>query len=198
VGHVFARLVGYGMVLVPHWPYLFERHADGGDVVRVTRWVDDAHEHALIAPDRPVEPSTTVDVENGPDHRYWLIETSVCRLAWPAGFTLESPHDADDSTPFYLHGAGGATIFPQGPALKAQLAGPDALVGPGQRVLDRRTEAGAAVVEVSYEHDGEPWWQGHWTVPYGSDRLLVITAQAPAEHAAPTRAAAETVVSSIR
>jgi hypothetical protein len=79
-----------------------------------------------------------------------------------------------------------------------RLADPDALIGAGQTVLDRRVgDDGTKIIELTYEHDGEPWWQGHWAIRYGEDRLLIITAQAHLAYSAQTRAAAEGVASSL-
>ncbi|GAA4719687.1 hypothetical protein [Phytohabitans rumicis] len=199
MGHVFARLAGYGVVLMPHWPYALERPQDGSDAVRVTRWTADGPRQAMIRPGQSVAGGDAVGVEAGPEHDYWLVETSIFGVRWPAGFTVESSQDPDDHTPFYLRGPGEATIYPQGPVPSQRLADPGALVGPGQKVLDRRAaNGGATVLELAYEHDGEPWWQGHWTVRFGEDRLLVITAQARHGHAAPTRAAAEEAAASLQ
>lgn len=139
-----------------------------------------------------------MDVAAGPDHPCWWIETSVYRIPWPESFTVESPQDEADGTPFYLHGPGQATIFPQGPVPKERLAHPDALIAAGQTVLDRRTEGnGSDVIELSYPHDGEPWWQGHWTIPYPADQLLIITAQALLAYATPIRNAADAIAANV-
>jgi hypothetical protein len=186
------------MVLTPHWPYLFERHPNGSDAVRATRWTPDGPRRAVIQPGAPIDAGDVVDVAEGPDHPHWLIETPVFRLPWPAGFTVESPQDPADRTPFYLNGSGEATIFPQGPVAVDRLADPDALVAAGQTVLDRRTgDDGTRIIELTYQHDGEPWWQGHWAIQYGADRFLVITAQARLAYSAQARAAAEGVASTL-
>jgi hypothetical protein len=187
------------MALVPYWPYRFERHPEGSDAVRVTRWTQDGPRHAVIRPGPPIESDgDVVDVADGPGHPYWLIETSGFRVRWPAGFVVEPPQDPADHMLFYLHGPGEATIYPQGPFAAVRLADPDALVGPGQTVLDRRTaDDGTRIIELAYEHDGGPWWQGHWAVPRGVDHVLIITAQARSAHSAQARAAAETVASSL-
>jgi hypothetical protein len=186
------------MVLVPYWPYRFERH-DNSDAVQVTHWTGDGPRQAVIQPGSPIEAAgDVVDVGNGPDHRHWLIETSGFRIRWPAGFALESPQDPADNMLFYLHGPGEATIFPQGPFAPERLADPDALVGPGQTVVDRQTgDDGTRIIELAYGHDGTPWWQGHWAVRRGTARVLLITAQAPSAYSAQTRAAAHAVASSL-
>ncbi len=94
-----------------------------------------------------------------------------------------------------LQGPGQTTIFPQGPVPSARLADPDALVAPDQTVLARRTEdSGVAAIELSYIHDDEPWWQGHWTSPCRPAHLLVMTAQSLLSSAEQARVAAEEVV----
>lgn len=198
MGHVLARLSGYGMALIPHWPYVFERERDGSDAVRVTHWAPAGAVHAVIEPGRPAEGSDAVDAVEGVGAPYWVIETSVFHLRWPAGFTLESPSDADDGTPFYLHGPGHAVIFPQGPVSKERLADPNALIAPDQTVLQRRAGGnGASVVELSYQHDGEAWWQAHWTVPYDAEQVVVITAQSLLAASTQVREAAEMAATSL-
>jgi hypothetical protein len=195
VTHVLARLTGFGMTLVPNWPYCFEREHDGSEAVRVTRWTSSGPAQVVIEPGRRVDGQDIVDVADGADVPYWLIETSVFGVRWPAGFTVESPQDGSDSTPFYLQGPGRTTIFPQGPVPSARLADPDALVAPDQTVLARRSEdSGVAAIELSYVHDDEPWWQGHWTIPCRPAHLLVLTAQSLLASAEQARVAVEEVV----
>ncbi|WP_203858650.1 hypothetical protein [Plantactinospora mayteni] len=198
MGHVLARLAGYGVVLTPHWPYMFERHQAGSDAVRVTRWTSSGPVQVVVQPDRLTEGREVVDVADGPSHPCWFVETSAFRLRWPAQFTIESPQDQADSTPFYLHGPGEATIFPQGPVPQERLADPHALVAAGQTVLDHRvSEDGSTLTELGYQHNEEEWWQGHWTIRYDSDRLLVFTAQALSAHSTQAREAAEVIAASV-
>jgi hypothetical protein len=186
------------MTLLPNWPYSFEREHDGTDAVRVTRWTPSGPARVVIEPGRLVDGEDVVDVADGLNVPYWLIETSIFRVRWPAGFTVDSPEDAGDGTPFYLQGPRQATIFPQGPVASARLADRDALVAPDQTVLARRTDGnGVAAIELSYSHDNELWWQAHWTIPYQADQLVVITAQSPLASSEQARVAAETVVASL-
>jgi hypothetical protein len=187
VGHVLARLAGYGMVLTPHWPYRFERHPSEPGTVRAVHGTDDGPLWQVVRPGEPVEPHEAVDVTDGPEHAYWEIQTSVLNLRWPEGYFVQSPLAAADRTPFYLHGPGEATIFPQGPVPRDRYADPAALVAPGQSLL----HAGDGTVELGYDHDGEPWWQAHRLLPYGEDRTLMITAQSLRTHADRTRAAVD-------
>lgn len=74
---------------------------------------------------------------------------------------------------------------------------PHALVAAGQRVLDQRVaDDGSRVIELGYQHNEEPWGQGHWTIPYDSDRGLVLTARALLAHSTQTREAAEVIAAS--
>ncbi|MEV4637786.1 hypothetical protein AB0J80_10570 [Actinoplanes sp. NPDC049548] len=199
MGHVLARLSGFGLVLLPHWPYSFEREREGSDAVRVTRWTPSGPVQAVVEPGQRVDPTDAMDVEPGSDLPYWQIETSVFCARWPADFTLESPRDTGDRTPFYLQGPGEATIFPQGPVPKARLASPDALVAPYQTVVARRTDDnGVTVVELTYEHDDKLWWQAHWVLPFRGDQLVVLTAQSLESSSERARKAAETVVASFQ
>lgn len=192
MGHVLARLAGHGVVLVPHWPYRFARHPGGSDAVEVVRWRPDASHKVVIRPGRGDDGGEVVDIDDGPGHAHWLIETSGFRMRWPDGVTLESPRDPADSTPFYLFGPGETTIYVQGPVAAERVAGPDALVAPGQTVIERND-----AVELSYEHDGRTWWQGHWVVPFDGERVLVLTAQALSPHRAQARAAAREAAATI-
>ncbi len=198
MGHVLARLNGFRLTLIPNWPYSFERDQADSNCVRATRWTSSGPVQVLIDPShRLVGASDVVDSTDGLDVPYWLIETSIFRVRWPAGFTVDSPRDPGDGTPFYLQGPGGAAIFPQGPVAQARLADPDALVAPDQTVLVRQVgDSGIASIELSYSHDGEAWWQAHWKVPFGADNLVIITAQSLLTGSAQTREAAETVVAS--
>jgi len=90
MGHVFARLVGHGLVLVPHWPYTFERPDAGSDAVVVTNWRPDGPAKALVDPSSAHTVPGVVDVEPGPDHPYWVIETTGFKVVWPLGFSVES------------------------------------------------------------------------------------------------------------
>jgi hypothetical protein len=191
VGHVFTRLAGHGMVLMPHWPYRFERLPGEPHTVRVVRGLPDGPAWTVVRPGEPVEPHEAVDVADGPAHDHWEIQTSVVNLRWPVGFRVDSPVDEGDQTPFYLHGPGEAAIFAQGPVPRERCADPESLVAPGQTLLRHDEQS----IELAYEHDSEPWWQAHRLVPYGSDRTLILTAQCLRTHADQTREAVDAALS---
>ncbi|MCW3813908.1 hypothetical protein ONA91_05490 [Micromonospora sp. DR5-3] len=195
MGHVFVRLAGHGARLVPYWPYRFA----GGPAqptVEVTVFGSDGGRRAVVGPGTAPVPGV-VDVDAGPQGD-WRLEVGPFSLCWPPGFHVESPADAADSTPCYLLGPDETVIFPQGPVPLERLAAPDALVAPGQRVVDRRVlDDDIDVVELAYVHDGAPWRQAYWVIPVGLDKALVLTGQAP-EAAAPTvRAAGDRMAATV-
>jgi hypothetical protein len=170
MGHVFARLTGHGLVLVPYWPYTFERPHAESDAVAVTNWRPDGPVKTLVDPSDAHTVPGIVDVEPGPNHPFWVIETTGFKAAWPSGFSVESTVD-----PFCLVGEHDASIFVQGPV---HIDAPDAMVAAGQTVLARRTSGpGVQVLELGYEHEGQPWWQGVYLYPRQDGRVLVFTAQ---------------------
>ena len=186
MGHVFVRLAGHGMRLVPYWPYRLTGSAAAASVA-VTVFADGGERHAVVRPGSSSVPGV-VDVSTGLEGD-WRLEAGPFSLCWPGGFDIESPSDPQDGTPFYLHGPHHAMIFPQGPVPLARLAGPDALVAPGQRIVDRRLlDDDIDVVELAYAHDGAPWWQAHWVIPVGREWALALTGQAPAADSAAVRA----------
>jgi hypothetical protein len=170
MGHVFARLAGHGLVLVPYWPYTFERPDAASDAVVVTNWRADGPAKALVDPSDAHTTAGIVDVEPGPDHPFWVIETGGFDAVWPPGFSVESTVD-----PYCLVGEHDASITVRGPA---RIADPDVLIAAGQTVVARRkTGPDVQVLELAYEHEGETWWQGIYLYPRKGGRVLVFTAQ---------------------
>lgn len=173
MGHVFVRLAGHGARLVPYWPYRFTGSA-GSSRVQVTVFADEGERRAVVGAGAASVPGV-VDVDAGPDGD-WRLELGPFSLCWPAGFGVESPTDPGDGTACYLLGPDDALILPQGPVPLVRLAGSDALVAPGQRVVDRRLLDGDIdVVELAYAHEGprggrrtgssRSGGRGHWSSP---------------------------------
>jgi hypothetical protein len=183
MGHVLARLAGHGVVLLGYWPYTYARHPSAPDAVEVTNWRPGGPATAVVDPARPQGADGIVDVEPGPDHPYWVIETTAFKAVWPEGFTI----DSGDGAPFYLNGPDGGTIYVSGPAAVEDPR--TALVAPYQAVeADRTLAGGVRVLDLTYEHEGETWWQGRYLRPHGTQgRVLVFTAQSRAAGRGPTR-----------
>lgn len=206
VGHVFARLTGFGLTLVPLWPYSFGRSAHVPDTVIVTHWAGETAQTATVTATAqgPAVALTgaeaveqVVDVLVGPDRRVWRIETSPYSVEWPEGFEIGSPPAGDESSPFHLWGPDGSLIYPQGPLNRDRIPPLTELAAPGQTILGRRSAPGVEVVDLVYRHEGSDWCQSHHLVHLGDERVLVITAQSPATHAELTRQAAQTVTQSV-
>ncbi|MCF2527838.1 hypothetical protein [Yinghuangia soli] len=206
MGHVFARLTGFGMTLIPVWPYTFERTVDAPGTVSVTRWEGQAARTAIVAgsAEKPsVQLANTqtadevVEVLAGPAEQVWRIETTPFSVEWPEGFAIDSPPAGDNSTPFMLFGPAGSTIYLQGPLSRDQIPSPARLAAPGQALVDHRTEGAFEAVELAYQHDGAAWQQSHHLVALTESHVLVITAQSPATHAAQVRAAADLMARSV-
>jgi hypothetical protein len=194
VSHVLARLNGYGIQLVPYWPYRFIRSAgDDPRAVSVVRATPDGGVTVRVDAHRPKTVDGVVDVATEPSPDGWRVETSVFTAPWPDGFDMASPTDASDRVSFYLHGADGAMIFPQGPLLNERLPEPEALTAEGQRIINQDIVDDIRVVELTYEHEGEGWWQSYWMIPWTPGRTLIFTAQAPTHEIGPTRRAVEQV-----
>jgi hypothetical protein len=208
MSHVFISSTGFGVTLVPIWPYGFARSPHAPDAVAVSHWADDELQMAtLVLPPDGSGPEVTligaesvgqvVEVRDGPADRVWRIETSLYSVEWPAGFEIAAP-PANTGAPFDLTGPDEAMIFPQGPLGQEMIPAPAAMAGPGQTIVEQRREPEFDAVHLDYEHEGGSWRQSHYIVPCGADQMLVITAQSPAVHAALTREAAESAARSVR
>jgi hypothetical protein len=189
MSHVFVRLSGNGLRLVPYWPYRFSRD---GQAVKVACWAaPDVKE--VTVDGASVE--GIVDVGKGPEGD-WRIETTAFSCAWPQDFTIEAPTDPGDTIRFYLFGPGEELIYPQGPTSTSRK--PAEWAAPGQRFTSVSDVNGIQVVALSYRHNGVPWRQSHWLIPWANGRTLVITAQSPTAQADRTKAAARMVATSIQ
>ncbi|MFI9786974.1 hypothetical protein ACIHEI_26230 [Kitasatospora sp. NPDC051984] len=207
MGHVFARLTGFGMTLIPVWPYTFERPDHAPGTVRVTRW-EGQTAHTAVVTGPAAQPTIeladaqsateVVEVLAGPDERVWRIETSPFSVEWPEGFSIDSPPAGDTSTPFCLFGPAGSLIYLQGPRSLDRIPPLTQFVAPGQTIVGHRTEAAFEAVELAYQHDGIAWRQCHHLVAFTDTLGLVVTAQWPAAHSDQVRRAAELVARSVR
>lgn len=197
MGHVFVRLSGYQVRLVPYWPYRFARIDAHPRAVEVTRWTGSGPATAVVDTTRPSRAADVVDIQDGPSTGSWRIETSLFTAVWPEGFTIESSQDAVDDTLFYLLSAGRAAIFPQGPLPVERVPAAAGMVGAGQTLVATWRVGDIEVVELDYEHEAERWWQSHWRIPHGGQGILILTAQAPTREVTATRAAAELVATSV-
>lgn len=187
--HVFVRLSGNGVRLLPYWPYRISRD---GEAVKVACWAAEDVKEVIVD---GASVDGIVDVGKGPPGD-WRIETTVFSCAWPEGFTIESPTDPGNAIRFYLFGPGEEMIFPQGPASTSRQ--PAQWAAPGQRLTSVTSVGTIQVVSLSYRHNGVPWRQSHWLIPWANGRTLIVTAQSPTSQAERTKAAAYLVATSVQ
>lgn len=201
--HVYARLSGYGLVLVPYAPYSFTLLADGRSVA-VTHAAPEGTRSARITPGKAsptlhLEPGTssldevvTLSAEGQPAH--WRIETQVFTCDWPRGFALHSA----ESGPFDLLGPDESLIYLQGPYPPARVPPMNKLVIPGQTLVGQGEGPGFRWVEVAYTHEGRRWHKRYAFAAWVQDHVLVVTGQALERNAVSTAAATDALAASLR
>lgn len=206
MGHMFARITGFGLIVVPVWPYRVELVASDPGALLVTRTnpvrqsvvVRGGRENPVADLGEGVEALDDVaQVMRGPEEREWRIETSLYSVSWPAGFALEPPAD-DGQSVFDLHGPDQSLIWVQGPFDRADLPDIEALAAPGQTLAGVASQGGVEAVELAYDHDGVAWNQRHYLVPFAGAQVLAVTAQAPASQVDLFRQASAEVAASVR
>jgi hypothetical protein len=171
-----TRLVGHGIVAVPHVPFRIERTPQSATTLRV---LGEAHDEIvdLAAIARGDAVSDLVDVAPGPSGP-WRIETTIATCCWPDGFAIAS--DPDDLSPFLLVGPNDAMIWFAGPVPRAKAWPIERLATDDQRVRAVADRGDDARLDVDYVEEGAPWWQRRYVRTWGDDRAVVLTAQARA------------------
>ena len=211
--HVFARLSGHGLTLIPLHPYRFERATAGAaGAVRLRHDASDGARVVTVTPrplPRPGPPrvacapgTASVDevggLQEGPWLDHWRIETALFTVAWPEGLALQSAKDDSRPPGFELHGEQGAFMFFQGPLSDERLPPLPRMAGLGQRVVATGEGPRHRWVELAYRHEGRDWVQRHALIALRPGSTLVLSAQAPAEVAARTMALMEEVAGSVQ
>jgi len=197
--HAFARLNGYGLAVVPRSPYRINREELGSDSIRVEHGDRLAKIHI---PRDGSEPElegdvAIIDVEDVEPQPGWVMETTPFSIPWPEGFTLQSGPPGGGPPGFDFFAGDGRLIYPQGPfaAGKVEL---EKLVEPGSTLTLRGTVGAADFVECAYQAEGRPWKLRHYLLRRQSTaEVLVLTAQAPAEHSEKVFATADLMVDGI-
>jgi hypothetical protein len=195
--HVYARLRGHGLTIVPRGPYRFER----GDRDELT--MTDGRVRRSLTISRATDVSVAAaglghlaDVTPGPADA-WRVETSVFSVLWPESLVLQSPPDETGPSQFDLYGADEALIYLQGPLPPERIPRGTDLVAAGQTLLAVNDAEPFERYELEYDHDRHPWRQLYIFVPFES-RILVVVSQAPAHVAPSTNGAARTLAESAR
>jgi len=211
--HVFARLSGHGLTLIPLSPYRFERAGgSAADAVRLTHAVPEGTRAVTVTPrpmPRPGAPRVACapgtasleevgGLQEGPWLDHWRIETALFTLAWPEGLALQSARDDHRPPAFELHGEQGALMFFQGPFGAEKLPPLARMAGLGQRVVATGEGPRHRWVELHYRHEGRAWVQRHALIDLRPGSTLVLSAQAPEEAARRTMAQMEEVARSVQ
>jgi hypothetical protein len=199
--HVFARVTGFGLTLIPMWPYRFHRD---GEIVTVTHWTEAGERTVTVTPataepvgaaQGPVE--EVLDVRAGPQTDSWRIETSRYSVAWPSDFDIDSPAADAPSTPFDLFGPDEALIYLAGPYPKERIRPFPEYAAKGQTIVAHVREPRYDLLRLDYLHDGAQWRQSYHFVDL-SAAVLVVKTQSLAKGAEFAEHAAEVVALSAR
>lgn len=201
--HVFARVAGFKLTIIPRAPYRLRYAEASPNAIDVEHFSPGGRRFARLIPDNggyqsQVDQQTrslfdVLDVEPGPDLNQWQIETTVYTCDWPRGYALGSTRYPEDPAPFDLIGSHRELIYIQHPRRLpdvAQMVAPNQVVVAIERTPDRES------IDLEYEHDGIPWRQRHEVVSIADDRF-VVTMQSPLPFAEDATRAAQQVARSL-
>ncbi len=199
--HVFARVAGFCLAVVPRAPYRIQHAADSSTAIDVEYQSPTGRLFARLIPDNGGYKSKldqhtqslydVLDVETGPDINHWRIETTVFTCCWPIGYVLCSTNYAP--SPFELLGTNGELIFIRHPKRVPDVA---VMCAPGQTVINLKRNAESEWIDLEYNHDGLPWRQRHEVVTLSGSRIAV-TMQSPMQFANDAAIAAQQVAQSL-
>lgn len=185
--HVYARIVGFGLAVMPRAPFRagyadepataidVEHHSEKG--VLFARVIPDGAGYKSKVDQHTKSVLDVVDIEDGPDTHNWRIETSVFTSCWPHGYMLCSNNFPDDPGPFDLVGVHDELIYVQKPKVMPDV---EEMCGADQTVLDVQRGEDSEWIELEYVHEGVSWRQRHEVITL-RDQRFVVTMQAPAE-----------------
>ena len=205
--HVFVRLSGYELTILPFAPFHFRRAPDNDHVLILTHHsatgtkqayliLEDAGYQVELAPDTS-SLQEVVDLMPGRRTRDWMIETTVFSMCWPRGFDLLSSPDPRTPPGFDLIGPNDTLIYIQGPFNPARLPGVEQMGAPGQQLIQTGVIDAHPWVEFDYEHEGSIWLQRHYLVHLDPTTALVVTMQAPKAHAPSSITAADDIATTL-
>lgn len=203
--HVYARLSGFGWILLPLAPFQLQGSSDKPRRILARHDSLQGPRQAAVtlegnSPTVELGKDTAaleevLDMMEGPDLDHWRIETSVYTCGWPAGFTLTSNNESARPA-FFLKGPDAALLFVQGPFAITRLPSLSDMVGPGQKLRRQGRSARGGWVELEYQHENRPWLQTHRLIEDVQEEVFVVTAQTPETGASLTDTAAEEIVRS--
>ena len=205
--HVFARISGYHLTILPLAPFEYRQSADDDHLLVLSHTTSPTTKQVILQAD-----DDGYSVELAPDTASldevaaltpsayagaWLIETSMFAVSWPRDFAFVSPVDDGNPSVFDLIGPDNALIYVQGPFVTTRLPALTDMAAPGQTITGIGTVSERQWVELAYEHERVPWFQRHYVIPFSSNRAVVVTMQTPQQHASRTIDAAELLVQTL-
>jgi hypothetical protein len=192
--HVYVRLTGYGVAVVPMPGFMLARVSASDLPLRVA---SDTASAVLSDPSRAAsELQGVADVAPDPAQGGWVLDTGVFSAAWPVGYTVH--HDPSGPPGFYLLNGSDAFMFAQGPYITSAMLPLESMTAPGQVISDVTREGRIARVTLTYEHEGKVWLQRHHVIALDASISLVVTLQAPAETAIAALASAAPFIRSVQ
>ena len=197
--HVYIRLAGHGLIVIPRAPYSIIRSNECGEAgleelstsaIDVEYFSPDGTLFTRLLPDSngayrskvdqyTNSPLDVVDVEAGLVAGDWQVQTSVYSCGWPAGYSIVSNSFPNDSSAFDFRGREDELIFFQ---TAHQIPDVEQFCAPGQRIVHVERSAEFDSIMLAYEIDSEPHRQCHLVVKL-AERHVVCTAQCRAHRA---------------
>jgi len=188
MGHVFTRVSGYGVSLLPE-PGTSLSAIETPTAVRIRTSGEPECTISIDSARRALGNHTSIfeagiELTSGTDAGAWQLETSVFTCDWPRDLELVVPQEAPDP-PFYLLGSGEMSIWINGPVPRDRIPTSEKFRSAGQTVRKTGRTGDAEWIEVSYAHDGESWMQRYHFVPWISREVLVAVVQSLDREAPP-------------
>jgi hypothetical protein len=186
MAHLFVRITGHGVDLLPAPPYVVRID---GDRLELTGLVGDREEHTMVAAGGDLDPDLGELTEGafGP----WRVEVGgVYSIDWDGELVLVSAPEPDRPPFCMFSDLAGSLVYVQGPMPVARVPAREAMRAEDQQVVDRGEEPGPWI-DLAYDHEGVAWRQRHLRRDFGAEHAVVVTTQARAEAAERIHAAAD-------
>lgn len=201
--HVFARVAGFHLNIVPHAPYRIQHADEPPNAIDIEYQSPSGQLFARLIPDHggyksKIDQHTkslfdVVQVEAGPNINHWRIETTLFTCCWPLGYTLCSNNFPNDPGPFDLFGRNNELIYVQNTENVPDVA---AMCAPNQTVINIERNTESESIDLEYHHDDIQWRQRHEVITL-LGRRIAVTMQAPSQFAASAVIAAQLVSGSL-
>ena len=201
--HVYARLNGFQLQVIPRAPFRIGRCVDVKDAVDIEYQSKDGLLFARLIPDgggykSKLDQNTSslydvVDVNDGNNSGEWIIETSVFDCCWPVGYAICSNNFPNDPSPFDLIGGDSEFIYIQRPQKCPAI---EEMYAQNQSVVDIGKSDISEWINLEYVHENERWNLRHEVVS-SFEHPLIVTMQSPERYAHNAKKAAYDIVQSL-